>query len=64
MPNSKDEVELTLSITIKYKLNGESVQKLKDYLNELPHTLEGNGELSGLTDAEVDVWSHKVTEGQ
>ena len=52
-------VELKIKMCID--LNGERQEDIKEYLEELPRTLSGNGDLTGFFDSTIEDWSSSVT---
>ena len=55
-------MKLQLTATVDYTLNGTRVAFLKDMLTALIHDAYGNGELTGITDAEVEKYHVDVRE--
>lgn len=58
MKKNKDNcVDVTLSLSITYKLNTTTQDKIKDTLENAIDHLVGEGFLTGETDAEVNEWA-------
>lgn len=56
----RDKAHIRLTVDIRYNLNGESAERMRGLVAELPHRLAGDGLMSGGTDAEVSEWSAKT----
>jgi hypothetical protein len=53
-------VRLRLTLDVEYELNGESVERMKAYLNEIGPRAANTGLMTGDTAAEVEEWASNV----